>query len=167
MRERIWRRRADPMVEQVRRMRDALVVPEPWDLTVFLEQIPGMVGKRIRLVTLPDRSGLPCGLVVEQIEDIVIAYDAESSGYHADHIVLHEIGHLLLDHGPDAGARTQRGTLELLFPDIDPDTVLRVLQRSDYDDAAERQAELFASLVMSESRTAPAGSPFRRTMFPD
>lgn len=157
-------RRRDKLVVQVRRLISTLQVPQPWDLAAFLEQVTTLLGKEIRLVPLPTDTaeGLPCGLVLERADDIVIAYDAHSSGYHADHIVLHEIGHLLLDHADSSATPT---AIEILFPGIDPDSVLRVLRRSDYDDVAEQQAELFASLVMSESRTAPAGSPFRRVLF--
>ncbi|MFE9326082.1 hypothetical protein ACIHDR_32260 [Nocardia sp. NPDC052278] len=37
----------------------------------------------------------------------------------------------------------------------------------EHDDNAERQAELFASLVMSESRAEPQGSLLRHAIFPD
>ncbi|WP_405162354.1 zinc-dependent peptidase [Nocardia sp. NBC_01499] len=163
------RRGRDRLVEQVRGLISTLRVPDPWDLATFLEQVTALLGKKIRLIPLPVDSvhGLPCGFVLERAADIVIAYDAHSSGYHADHIVLHEIGHLLLDHADSTADGTTRATVEILFPSMDPDSVLRVLQRSDYNDAAERQAELFASLVMSESRTATAGSPLRRLMFLD
>ncbi|WP_378739512.1 hypothetical protein [Nocardia brasiliensis] len=150
-------------------MTTALRIPRPWDLTVFLAQVTAMVGKEIRLMPLPTglADGMPCGVLLESADHIVIAYDADSSGYHAEHIVLHEIGHLLLDHAGVDADRARRATIEMLFPSMDPDSVLRVLQRSDYDDAAEHQAELFASLVLSESRTAPVGSPVRRTIFRD
>ncbi|MFC9433883.1 hypothetical protein [Nocardia sp. NPDC057030] len=156
-------------MEQVRRRVSTLRVPQPWNLADFLEPVTAMLGKEIRLMPLPNdtAAALPCGLVLERADDIVIAYDAHSSGYHADHIVLHEIGHLLLDHAGTPDHRTTRATIENLFPSMDPDSVLRVLQRSDYTDVAERQAELFASLVMSESRTATASSPLRRLMFLD
>ncbi|MFI9510899.1 hypothetical protein [Nocardia sp. NPDC052566] len=159
------RRRRDPVTAHVRRVAAPLAVPQPWQLDEFLAQVAAVVGKRIRLHPLPVTEGLPCGLVIERAEDIVIAYDATSSGYHADHIVLHEIGHLLLGH---AGAdHTDRATLENLFPSVDPATVLRVLARTDYDELAERQAELFASLIMSTARDTPAGSPIRRVVFRD
>lgn len=165
----IGRRGRDQLVEQVRQLVSTLQVPQPWDLADFLEQVTAMLGKEIRLVPLPTDTaqGLPCGLVLERSEAVVIAYDAHSSGYHADHIVLHEIGHLLLDHAGSTVDGTSRSTVEILFPNMDPDGVLRVLQRTDYDDLAERQAELFASVVMSESRTNSAGSAFRRLMFLD
>lgn len=165
----IGRRGRDRLVEQVRRLISTLRVPQPWDLADFLQQVTALLGKEIRLVPLPTDTAesLPCGLVVERAEDIVIAYDAHSSGYHADHIVLHEIGHLLLDHADSIIDGTTRSTVEILFPSMDPDNVLRVLRRSDYDDLAERQAELFASLVMSESRADSGGSAFRRLMFLD
>jgi Zn-dependent peptidase ImmA (M78 family) len=164
-----FRAPSDPALALVKQLTSGLAVPQPWDMTAFLAQVTTVVGKDIRLMPLSGSAaaGMPCGLALERVDDIVIAYDANSSGYHADHIVLHEIGHLLLRHAgvaPDAG---QRATIGMLLPGIDPDTALQVLQRSNYDDASERQAELFASLVMSAARTTPTGSALRRTLFLD
>ncbi|WP_433682138.1 hypothetical protein [Nocardia sp. CA-119907] len=163
-----WKR-SDPIIEQIRNVTSTLTVPSPWDRMVFLQQVSESVGKEIRLLPLPPTmtTALPCGLVLERVDDVVIAYDTNRSGYHADHIVLHEIGHLLLDHADGESDRSRRDTVGALLPGIDPTTVIRVLQRSDHDDTAERQAELFASLVMSKSRTGPPGSLLRHAMFPD
>lgn len=159
----------DPAIEQVHRLTDELAVPRPWDLEVFLGQVTALAHKRIQLVPLYGgvAERLPCGLVVERADDVVIAYDANTSGYHADHIVLHEIGHLLLGHLGGAPNGPERAFVRTLFPNLDQSTVLRVLARGDYDGIAEHQAELFASLVMSEARTAPVGSPFRHVLFDD
>lgn len=142
----------DPAVEQVRKLADSLVVPRPWNLETFVARVAERVGKPILVVPQQDLTtgGFPCGLVVERADDIVIAYDAASSGYHTDHIVMHEIAHVLLDHAGFVSPGAQRRTLAALFPELDIDNVLRVLARSDYDDIDENQAELFASMIMSD-----------------
>ncbi|KLO30291.1 hypothetical protein [Mycobacterium haemophilum] len=50
---------------------------------------------------------------------------------------------------------------------IDPATVTHVLNRTSYDTEQESQAELFASLIMSESRKAYTASKFLRTFLRD
>ena len=163
----------DPAVEQVCKLKATLTLPDPWDLNTFVEQVAETVGKPISVVAQPELAadGFPCGLVVERTDDIVIIYDSTSSGYHGDHIVLHEIAHLLLNHSDPAVAESA-GTgfvnaVETLLPGCDPTGVLRVLGRTDYDETEESQAELFASLVMSESRFGRPQSSLRATFFRD
>ncbi|QBS44293.1 CUE domain-containing protein [Nocardia sp. CS682] len=142
----------DPAVERIRQLAISLEVPRPWNLATFVAHVAERVGKPILIVPQQDLTtgGFPCGLVVERADDIVIAYDAASTGYHTDHIVMHEIAHLLLDHAGFVSPGAQRRTLAALFPDLDIDSVLRVLARSNYDDVDENQAELFASMLMSD-----------------
>ncbi|MFI9509236.1 hypothetical protein [Nocardia sp. NPDC052566] len=104
-------------------------------------------------------------MVVERADSVVVAYEAASTGYHADHIVLHEIAHLLLGHGDSSDA--QRRTIQALFPEFDTDSVLRVLARGIYDDVQEHHAELFASLIMSTTDPAHSVSVFGRALFRD
>lgn len=162
-----FRPRRDPHADAVRELFATLTVPQPWRLADFVGQIAARTGTRIQLVPLRGVAAedLPCGLLLERAEDVVIAYDATISDYHGDHIVLHEIGHLLLGHRDGRPSGAQHANIRTLFPSVDPATVVRVLARSDYDDGAERQAELFASLIMSEARSAPGGSRFRRELF--
>lgn len=157
----------DPAVEQVRKLADSLDVPRPWNLATFVAHVAERVGKPILIVPRQDLTtgGFPCGLVVERADDIVIAYDAASTGYHTDHIVMHEIAHLLLDHAGFVSVGAQRRTLATLFPDLDIDSVLRVLARSDYDDIDENQAELFASMLMSDVEVERPRSVLGRLVF--
>jgi len=147
-------------------LKASLTIPRPWNLDSLTEQVGLIVGKPIRLLPQPDLTagGFPCGIAIERTGDIVIVYDATSSGYHADHILLHEIGHLLLGHTGRAGD-PRPGVIAALIPEIDPAGVLKVLARTDYDNDQESQAELFASLVMAESREKHRGSALRGTIF--
>ncbi|WP_369068746.1 ImmA/IrrE family metallo-endopeptidase [Kineococcus terrestris] len=80
--------------------------------------------------------------------------DESTSGLHRRHILAHELAHVVFDHGgPDvlAGDVAAR-----LLPDVDPSTIERVLQRSSYSTAEEREAEVFASMVLQRM---PASAP--------
>ncbi|WP_280433638.1 hypothetical protein [Nocardia brasiliensis] len=157
----------DPAVEQVRQLAASLEVPRPWRLATFVAHVAQRVGKPILVVPQQDLTtgGFPCGLVVERADDIVIAYDAASTGYHTDHIVMHEIAHLLLDHAGFVAPGSRHRTLAALFPDLELDSVLRVLARSDYDDVDESQAELFASMLMSDVDIERPRSVLGRLLF--
>ncbi|WP_280343783.1 hypothetical protein [Nocardia neocaledoniensis] len=97
----------------------------------------------------------------------VIMYGADTE-WHADHIIAHEIGHMLLGHGSTEGEPGPVDDLPLneLMPSLSPDAIRNVLRRQDYDSARERDAETFADMVMVEA-TLPQRKPsrFRSTFF--
>ena len=132
----------------------ALPIPVPWDRDVFIGNLAEMRGRPITLIATDTASlsDSPCGLWLARDEDDLILHEAGTSDYHIDQIVGHEIGHMLLGHGriQDSGAVTARpGDLyHAILPDIDPATVRAVLGRSNYASDQERDAEMFASLLM-------------------
>jgi hypothetical protein len=72
-----------------------------------------------------------------------------------EHVILHELSHIICDHrGTTAAERlTQYGLLA-------PSTVKRMLERTLYDSAEEREAELLASEIGSRINR---GQPWCRT----
>jgi hypothetical protein len=81
-------------------------------------------------------------------EDLIV-YESRTSRPHQDHIILHELGHMLCGHHatPVTG---QEATL-LLLPDLDPSMIERVLGRTQYSAVEEREAELVASLILERA----------------
>lgn len=97
----------------------------------------------------------PFGLWVAGASADVIFYEQGTSPLHQEHIILHEACHLLWEHRP---VPVSDGELaHLLFPDIRPDVVQRVLQRFGYSTTEEQEAEMLASLILE--RTAGALTP--------
>jgi hypothetical protein len=64
---------------------------------------------------------------------------------HQEHIIGHELGHLLCEH--EAAPMIEAHVSRLLLPDLDPQLVQRFLARTDYTAVEERQAEMVASLI--------------------
>ncbi|MFE7295125.1 hypothetical protein [Streptomyces sp. NPDC057579] len=124
-----------------------LTLPAPFTLDAFLYDLQQRRGRRLLLHpwhdTLPD--GGPCGAWLSTGNTDHIYFAANTSRTHQRHIVLHEIAHMLWGHElvPDTGS------LAHLFPDLDPETVLRalLLQRAGYAEKQEQQAEMTASLL--------------------
>lgn len=93
-----------------------------------------------------------------------VFYDPGTSRLHAEHIVLHELSHMLCGHptGPDVGG----DALSRLVPDLDPGTIATMLGRVGYTSAQEREAEMLASLIRARSATEPQalapGDPLSR-----
>jgi hypothetical protein len=85
----------------------------------------------------------PSGAWLRTAGGDVILIDREASPLHRDHILAHELAHVLLGHDQPDGDATS-----LILPDLDPAIVHGVLARHCYRDAEEREAELLASLIM-------------------
>lgn len=106
-------------------------------------------GRAIHMLPpLPPSPGLPCGLCVAGADADYIFCVGGPTGLHRDHIMLHEIGHLLGGH---RGMLPGDG-LARLMPNLEPETVRRVLGRTAYGTEEETEAETFASLVLHRSR---------------
>ncbi|WP_158510703.1 hypothetical protein [Kutzneria albida] len=129
-------------------------VPDPFDVRELCARLGAARGKPIHLLPQAMPAGGPCGLWVSTDNAEYIVYEERTSAPHREHIILHEIGHLLSDHGavPVPGEDSTR----MVFPSLDPQTVQRVLSRTHYTAVEERQAELIASLLLERvSRRAP------------
>ena len=64
---------------------------------------------------------------------------------HREHIILHELGHLLCEHQPTEVIDQE--VVAQLFPHLNPAVVQRVLGRTTYTAIEEQEAEMLASLV--------------------
>jgi hypothetical protein len=85
-----------------------------------------------------------------------IFFEANTSRLHAEHIVLHELGHIISDH--TVGMDVTGSVLRQLMPDLDPTSIRRVLGRVSYTNEQEREAEMIASLVRAKaSHPRPGG----------
>jgi Zn-dependent peptidase ImmA (M78 family) len=85
-----------------------------------------------------------------------VFYDSQTSRPHQEHIILHEIGHMLCGH--DQG---KQDTQLCRHIDVtDPDLVRRILPRIRYTNRQEQEAELVASLILTMIGCLSTPSPF-------
>ena len=127
-------------------------IPRPFDLDAFCDEVAARRGRPLVRRPVPGLSdGAPCGLWIATDRADYVFYDPGTSPLHAEHIVLHELAHILSGHtlAGDSGAAAR------LFPDLDPAAVVRVLGRVAYTTEQEREAEMMASLI----RGRPAAHP--------
>lgn len=157
MSKRTMRRRCEELVAR-------LDVPRPFDPEELCRRVGRLHGRTVRLAPLPMSSGAPCGLLASTETTDFVFYEPATSPLHQAHIIAHEIGHLLCDHGsvPAAGAEAAR----LLLPDLDPHLLRRMLGRSHYDAVEEQEAELIGSLLLWHASRADA-TPDRLPGAPD
>ncbi|WP_280404860.1 hypothetical protein [Nocardia brasiliensis] len=149
-------------------------IPYPWDTQEYVARVAEYRGRPITLCPIEpgSLSGTGCGtgsgLWIAREHDDVIMYGAETD-WHADHIIAHELGHMLLEHvaaaDEPAGAPDDL-PLSTLMPSLSAAAIRSVLRRQDYSTDRERDAETFADMVMVEA-TLPKRTPssFRSTFF--
>ena len=128
------------------RVAEALVDLPPLAGTIeeFVEEVAALRQRPIVLTDLPPatQTGSVCGVWVptQTADHIFIAPGV--TGPHRDHVVMHELGHMLLDH---------RLGLLGAFTAVSPELALRMLARTTYSDPQEREAEQFASIVLART----------------
>ncbi|MBA5224538.1 MULTISPECIES: hypothetical protein [Streptomyces] len=72
-----------------------------------------------------------------------ILHEEATSPLHRDHIVLHEVSHMLLGHS----SLLNGGVVGALFTEVDPTAVTAMLGRTSYGTGDERDAEVLAGLI--------------------
>ena len=111
-----------------------LDIRPPLDVRELCARLAARRDRPIRLVAHPIKVPGPFGLWFMTASMDVIFYQRETTRPHQDHIILHEIGHLIAGHPSDEQDGPGDGT--------------RVLRRTCYDTAYEREAELIATVIL-------------------
>ncbi|WP_410658239.1 hypothetical protein [Amycolatopsis sp. lyj-112] len=108
-------------------------------------------GRAIRLVPFPMEVPGPYGLWMSTASADYIVFQAETTKVHQEHIIAHELGHILAGH---QGEEDDEEIWARLMPDIAPGVLRRLLKRTHYDSAQEREAETIATLLLERSLVA-------------
>jgi hypothetical protein len=133
---------------------DDLAIPTPFDLQQLCTSTGLDRGRPIHLALAAMPLGSPCGLWIATDDEDIIVVEKHTTRLHRVHAALHELGHILqagVQHPGEPGqARPDPGAhaVHRLVPEVGPDTIRRTACRTTYDDLAEYEAELFASLVL-------------------
>ncbi|MGW4528412.1 hypothetical protein [Amycolatopsis sp. NPDC004378] len=145
----------EDMAERCEALIDTLIIPRPFDIDRFLAALAEKRGKKIKLI--PGRLGAdqPCGMLISTTEIDYIYCASNVPPLQSQHTVMHEVGHLLFDHCTSSSSCDEAprvagdDALRLLLPTLSPALVRRILGRTVYATDQEREAELFASLVLA------------------
>jgi hypothetical protein len=141
LRKRCW--------EVVRRLR----LPDPFSVSALCDSISAHRGRTLYLHSLEKPEGvldMPCGMwVATDIADHVF-FEQQTSTFHQEHIILHELGHMICGH-----------TIAMLGDEFDPsaisehtggELVQQALLRASYNTRQEQEAELVATLILDRGR---------------
>ncbi len=136
-----------------RRLLNELDIRPPLDVTTLCQRVGERQGKPIRLVPHPMRVPGPFGAWIATKRADYILYQKETTKAHQDHIILHELGHLLAGHISD---KQDDDLVRQLSPPggLTPDMVRRALRRTSYDTVEEREAETVATIILEWASVA-------------
>ncbi|GAB1644376.1 hypothetical protein [Krasilnikovia sp. MM14-A1259] len=147
-------------LRQVRRRCEQLArsidVPDPFDIEALLADLGTRRGRPIVLLPFALPAGAPSGLCVAAGSADYLVVTESATGPQRDHIVLHELAHLLLGHqlqalDPDADVQ--------LFRHLDPAVIRAMLGRTTYSTIEEQEAEILASLLGQRAHPWAAPAP--------
>lgn len=130
-------------------MRD-LTIPRPFTVDAFLNQLARDRGRPIHLIPMPGGVAEPCGIWLSTGNTDYVVHQVTTSPLHQEHIILHELAHMVLDHA--TAGRPAPDLRAQLLPDLDPDVVATMLARTSYTSTAEREAETPADLIGATAR---------------
>lgn len=127
-----------------------LELPVPFDLGQLVVGVERKRGRPIRLRPFSFGPGCPCGVWIGTAGADYIYYEAGTTPFHATHIAVHELAHMLLGHQHE---EAWEGLIGVLTPDVDRALIQLILGRGVYRTAEEQEAETLASLILSSATT--------------
>ncbi|WP_031465844.1 hypothetical protein [Sciscionella sediminilitoris] len=128
----------------VKQLLRELEIGAPLDVPLLCARLAAHRGRPIRLMPYPLPTPGAFGLWIGTAEEDYVLYQRDTTAAHQEHIILHELGHILSDHGSD---EDDDDIWAQIFPDIPIEVVLRALRREGYDAVAEREAEMVATVI--------------------
>ncbi|QKW51532.1 hypothetical protein [Streptomyces buecherae] len=171
----------------IRRELQDLGITPPLDVHELCQALSRRRGRPLFLREAPLPKPGPSGMWAEYDTYDVILYQQETTRLHQDHIILHEVGHIIVAENEgavgtpsdeaEAGAPVADREEEVaavdvegwaaLMPVFGTESIKRVAQRCSYDDGEECAVELGATIILEwsallASSTPPADDPALR-----
>lgn len=131
---------------------NSLRLPRPFSVEAFVRELAAQRDRPIYLKTLPAGTGTTaCGIWLRTDTHDEIFFEEQTTPFHREHIILHEVGHMLCGHEADgAELATELGRY---LPNVSPELIKRMLGRTNYTSDQEQEAELVASLIRTAADT--------------
>lgn len=126
-------------------------------LSDFIDHVERRRSRPIELVPSDFDGTGPCGLMLTTADERdLVLYPKSASPLLQEHVIVHEIGHLLFGHAENVDgvddAELELDALRRLVPDLPPELIRRLLARTSYEDQHEREAEVFATMLLATAR---------------
>lgn len=124
----------------VKRLLRDLQIGSPLDVSLLCQRLAHHRGRPIHLVSWPLVTPGVFGLWIASGSSDYILYQQGTTPAHQDHIILHEIGHIISGHA-DNDEDDDLGS------QLNSDVVWRALRRENYSSRAEWEAEMVATVI--------------------
>ncbi|MFG2985709.1 hypothetical protein ACGFYQ_31380 [Streptomyces sp. NPDC048258] len=146
--------------KEARRALREMPLPHPFSTAALISGIEAERGRRVELVSVPDRllgQSDVCGLWIRPeglLLDLIFIPES-ISGYHRQRVLFHELAHLWCDD-----PKTYPEQAAALLPDFSPELLARLagagpfMARRRYDTHVEMRAEMIADLLHEEAAAA-------------
>lgn len=138
---------------------DELHVPQPSCLEDIVRWTEGLRGRPLFLKELPRQAAGAgaCGLWLGTDNGDFVFYEPRTAPLHQEHIILHEIGHIVADHHHAPHSDIDSG-LENLLQGLQPHLIRRLMARTSYTTVQEQEAEMLASLMHRGGKPRSTGA---------
>ncbi|WP_298183373.1 hypothetical protein [Saccharomonospora sp.] len=135
-------------------------IPQPWDINEWLNCLERARGRDIDLCALTWEPGDATGAWQPRGDHDVIAYPANTSGYHQNHIILHEVGHMLFQH--PSRCVLSRKEARRIAPNLSANAFTHLFGRA-HGTVEEYEAEQFAHILHARvtTRSVPRSRNYR------
>lgn len=152
------------LYRRLRRELQSLGIQPPLDVEELCRALGERRGRQIVLQPFPLEKPGPSGLWVDTPQMDVILYQRETTPLHQKHIILHEVGHILVADDGQADEEQEHPDdfyegWATLIPVLDPALVRRVARRCSYDDGEECAVELAATIILEWSSVLDEAPP--------
>ncbi|MFF0147526.1 hypothetical protein [Amycolatopsis sulphurea] len=131
----------------------AVPPPRPWSMNAWIDRLERHRDRDIDLLAVEYVPGQPSGAWQRHEDYDLVAYAAGTSSLHQDHIIAHEIAHLLCEHRGDCVL--SEADAARVAPDLSAHLLSHLLTRVTTD-SDEYEAELMAVLLMSAATSDDA-----------
>lgn len=140
----------------------SLDLPDGVDIVTLCQRLGERRRRPVRLVPFELNQPQLYGIWFATDEADYITYERRTSPLHQEHIIAHELAHIVRGHGGFVREGDPAAAAGLL-PTVDAGVVRAMLPRSGYSDSDEREAEAMASLLLARLRRPPAESVWQAT----
>lgn len=138
---------------RVRALLRAVPPPRPWSMNAWIDRLERHRGRDIDLLAVRYAPGQPSGAWQRHDSYDLVAYADGTSSLHQDHIIAHEIAHVLCEHRGDCVL--SEADAARVAPDLSAHLLSHLLTRVTTD-ADEYEAELMAVLLLSAATSDDA-----------
>lgn len=144
-----WRR----LRRQCQKVINGITLPEPFSARELCDRLASGRERPVHLLPLPTPTvpGTPSGMWLVAEHGDYIFYDAQTSHLHQEHIIVHEIGHMVCEHRPTGGDQSLYRHIDI----ANPESIRHILPRIEYSDEQEQEAEMIASLILEAAGRVP------------